>query len=129
MIILNCTAVEGIPRMVRQHYTENYQDILFSEISRKLSACALQCVPGVPPRPLLQIKIGTPGYEARVSFYRISAVMQHQGEKTAASSSKRRHDWVMKLNRKRVEPNQEFQGLFCSIVSGKLRSLLNGKPG
>ena len=39
----------------------------------------------------------------KVSFYRISAVMQHQEGKTAASSSKRRHDWVKKLNRKLKE--------------------------
>ena len=57
MIILNCTAVEGIPRMLRHRYTENYQDIPFSEISWKLNACTLQCVPGVPPRPSCKLEL------------------------------------------------------------------------
>ena len=43
-------------------------------------------------------------------------------------SSKRRHDWMAKLSRKRVEPNREFQGVFWSFVSGKVWSLLYGKP-
>ena len=58
----------------------------------------------------------------------LHAVMQRQGQKTAAFSSKRRHDWVMKLNRKRVESNQEFQGMFGAFVSGKMWRLLYGKP-
>ena len=43
--------------MLRHRYTENYQDIPFSEISRKLNACALQCVPGVPPRPSSKLEL------------------------------------------------------------------------
>ena len=51
------------------------------------------------------------------------------GKETAASSSRRRHDWVMKLNRKKVEANQGFQGVCWLFVSGKMWSLLYGKPG
>ena len=43
--------------MLRHRYMENYQDILFSEISQKLNACALQCVPGVPPRPSFKLEL------------------------------------------------------------------------
>ena len=57
MIILTCTAVGGIPQMLRHRYTENYQDIPFSEISRKLYACALLCVPGVPPCPSSKLEL------------------------------------------------------------------------
>ena len=36
-------------------YMEKYQVVPFSKISWKLNICALQCVPGVPTRPHLQI--------------------------------------------------------------------------
>ena len=43
--------------MLHHRYTENYKDIPFSEISRKLNACTLQCVPGVPPRPSSKLEL------------------------------------------------------------------------
>ena len=63
MIILNCTAVEGIPRMLRHRYTENYQNIQFSKISRKLKRMRTTVCTRRSSSPLLQIEIGTPGYE------------------------------------------------------------------
>ena len=73
MIIINCTAVEGIPQMLRHGYMENYQDIPFSGIARKLNACALQCVPGVPPCPSSKLELETPGYEASTDANQLQA--------------------------------------------------------
>ena len=69
--------------------------------------------------------------EIRFSFTESlpSKLIRHKGEKTAASSSKRRHNWVMKLNKKRVAANQEFHGVCWSFVPDKMWSLLYGKPG
>ena len=55
----------------------------------------------------------------KVSFYQIPAVMQHDEEKTAACSSKikLRHDWVMKLNRKREQSNQEILAKLLRLQS------------
>ena len=57
--------------------------------------------------------------ELSFRFTESHAVMQNQGQKTATSSSKRRHDWVMKLNRKRVDSTKNFS--VCSGHSFQVR--------
>ena len=60
----------------------------------------------------------------KVSFYRIPTIVQHQGEKTAALSSKRRHDWIMKINRKEWSPTKNARVCSDRFVSGRMWSLL-----
>ena len=46
--------------VLRHRYTENYQDIPFSEISQKLNAYTLLYILGIPPCPASKLKhLGT----------------------------------------------------------------------
>ena len=60
----------------------------------------------------------------KVSLYHILAIMHHQGKKTAALSSKRCHDWVVKINRKEWSPTKNARVCPDYFVSGKMWSLL-----
>jgi len=58
------------------------------------------------------------GRDRGVSFYHIPAVLEHQGEKTFELSSKRRQEWLARINRKDWVPSKNVRVCSDHFVSG-----------
>jgi len=56
----------------------------------------------------------------RQSFYHIPAVLENQGEKTLQLSSKRRQEWIARINRKDWVPSKYARVCSDHFVSGML---------
>ena len=58
------------------------------------------------------------GRDRGVSFYHIPAVLEHQGEKAFELSSKRRQEWIARINRKDWVPSKNVRVCSDHFVSG-----------
>ena len=63
--------------------------------------------------------------EKEISFYRLPAVIFHQGEKTRELSQKRRDFWLTRIHREDLGPEKYPYTRICSLhfVSGNLSAL------